>query len=118
MTYFTKYYLYLHAIAVFDNMEVKIKVTNNSGMVLAYEGEEQIGQLDFSFKDNVMSIEHTHAFKGYEGQGVATAMMTMANDYAITHELKVLPICSYAKIWYLRHPQFSDILDKQADTNI
>ena len=40
----------------------KNKTTNTGGKVLAYDGDELVGQLDFSFKGNVLSIDHTYAY--------------------------------------------------------
>ena len=36
----------------FALMETKVETTNNDGKVLACEGEEIVGQLDFTFKSN------------------------------------------------------------------
>lgn len=49
-------------------MEIKVGTTNKDGKILAYDGDELVGQLEFSFDDNIMRIEHTYAFK--EGIGV------------------------------------------------
>ena len=90
------------------NMETKIETTNTGGKVLAYDGDELVGRLDFSFKGNVLSIDHTHAYK--EGMGVGSMLVSAVNDYAVSKGLKVLPVCSFAVVWYQRHPQFQDIL--------
>ena len=45
------------------DMETKIETTNTGGKVLAYDGDELVGRLEFSFDGNVMSIDHTYAFK-------------------------------------------------------
>ena len=52
------------------DMETKIETTNTGGKVLAYDGDELVGRLDFSFKGNVLSIDHTYAYK--EGMGVGS----------------------------------------------
>ena len=93
------------------NMETKIETTNTGGKVLAYDGDELVGRLDFSFKGNVLSIDHTHAYK--EGIGVGSLLVSAANDYAVSKGLKVLPVCSFAAVWYQRHPQFQDILGRK-----
>ena len=90
------------------NMETKIETTNTGGKVLAYDSEELVGRVDFSFKGNVLSIDHTYAYK--EGMGVGSLLVSAVNDYAVSKELKVKPVCSFAVVWYQRHPQFQDIL--------
>lgn len=88
-------------------METKIETTNKDGKILAYDGDELVGQLEFSFDDNMMRIEHTYAFK--EGIGIGGLLVSTANDYAIKKGFKVLPVCSFADAWYRRHSQFSDL---------
>ena len=89
-------------------METEIEATNIGGKVLAYDGEELVGRLEFSFDRNVMSIDHTYAFK--KGMGIGGVLVSAANDYAINKGLRVLPVCSFASAWYQRHQQFADIL--------
>lgn len=91
-------------------MEVKVTVNNDGGTVMAYEEGTQVGQLDFVFMQGDLSIEHTRTFKGHEGKGVAGDLVQAATDYAVDHNLKVRPLCSYAKAWYERHPQYSGML--------
>ena len=87
----------------------KNKTTNTGGKVLAYDGDELVGQLDFSFKGNVLSIDHTYAYK--EGMGVGSLLVSAVNDYAVSKELKVKPGGSCASDWYDRHPQIGEILN-------
>lgn len=122
-------------------METTIVADNTKGQVLAFDGEEQVGQLEFTFKGQVMCIDHTQAFK--KGMGIGALLVeaanrmssenkgqvhldfvesrmrkTNVNEYAINHKLKVLPICSYAYAWYQRHPQYKDILDEHAGEGV
>ena len=90
------------------DMETKIETTNTGGKVLAFDGEELVGRLEFSFDGNVMRIDHTYAFK--KGMGIGGVLLSAANDYAISKGLKVKPVCSFASAWYLRNPQFKDLL--------
>ena len=91
------------------DMETKIETTNTGGKVLAYDGDELVGRLEFSFKGNVLSIDHTYAYK--EGMGVGSLLVSAVNDYAINRGLRILPLCSFAAVWYQRHPQFQEILE-------
>lgn len=93
------------------DMETKIETTNIGGKVLALDGEEIVGRLEFSFDGNVMSINHTYAFK--KGMGIGGVLVSAVNDYAVSKGLKVKPICSFASAWYERHTQFMDILERK-----
>ena len=90
------------------DMETKIETTNTGGKVLALDCDELVGRLEFSFDGNVMSINHTYAFK--KGMSIGGVLVSAANDYAVSKGLRVMPICSYASVWYERHPQFKDLL--------
>lgn len=91
-------------------METKIIINNNKGEVQAFEGETQIGQLDFFITDSLLSIEHTRTFEGYERKGVASTLVEAVTDYAMNNGLKIKPVCSYAQRWYIHNPQYKDIL--------
>lgn len=54
--------------------EGEIKITNMDGKVLAYDGEELVGRLEFSYEGNVMSIDHTYAFK--KGMGIGGVLVS------------------------------------------
>lgn len=84
--------------------------------MLAYNGDELVGRLEFSYEGNVMRIEHTYAYK--EGMGVGSLLVSAANDYAINKGLRVLPVCSFADVWYQRHQQFADILYKEGSQSL
>ncbi len=99
-------------------METKLQLSNEAGQALAFDGDEQVGLIDFTFEGNIMSIIHTRTFPGHEGRGVAGIMMEAVNEYAIKHQLKVQPICSYAWAWYQKRPQFKDILDEHAGEGV
>ena len=75
-------------------METTIVADNTKGQVLAFDGKEQVGQLDFTFKGQVMSIDHTQAFK--KSMGIGALLVEAANEYAINHKLeaKHAPIIS------------------------
>ena len=65
---------------------MKIETTNTGGKVLAYNGDELVGRLEFSYEGNVMRIDHTYAYK--EGMGVGSLLVSAANDYAINKGLR------------------------------
>ncbi len=52
-------------------METELKLNKDTGQILAFEGTEQVGLIDFTFEGNTMSITHTRTFPGHEGKGVA-----------------------------------------------
>ena len=98
--------------------EVRVEAGDKDGRVWVVEGGEPVGELHFSVRGQVLSIDHTHTYKGHEGKGIASLLVQAANDYAADRGLKVLPVCSYAWVWYQRHPQYSHLLDEHAGEGV
>lgn len=91
-------------------MKIKIIRNSNKGEVQAFDGEVQVGQINFNITDSLLSIEHTKVIEGFERKGVAGILVQAATDYAVHHELKVKPICSYARKWFKQHRQYKKIV--------
>ena len=61
--------------------------------------------VDYRLRDGVMAINHTGVPPQLEGRGIAGALVQAVLDHARAHDLKVLPLCSYADATMRRHPQ-------------
>ena len=57
-----------------------------------------------------MIIEHTRVFDGFEGKGIARQMVLAAVDFARAHNLRIIPVCSYAQAFLTRTDEYKDIL--------
>lgn len=55
-------------------------------------------------------IEHTEVPEELEGKGIAGRLVRTALDHARAQNLKVLPICPFAKAFIGRHPEYQDLL--------
>ena len=62
------------------------------------------------YRRNEEEIELTHTFvpPALEGQGSAASLTRAALDYARAENLRVRPICSYARAYIRRHPEYDD----------
>ncbi len=66
--------------------------------------------LDYSCRDNFMTIEHTRVPPALGGRGIAAELTRAAFDHARAHNLKIIPACSYAAVWAKRHPEVADLI--------
>lgn len=66
-------------------------------------------ELDYTLNDGVMTITHTGVPAAVGGRGIAGALVRAAFDTARSEGWKVVPACSYARVWSERHPEFSDL---------
>lgn len=53
-----------------------------------------------------LDIRHTIVPKEIGGQGIASALVKTAYDYARSKNLIPIATCSYAAIWLKRHPGY------------
>lgn len=65
--------------------------------------------LEYSLRDKVMTITHTGVPSEVGGRGIAGELVRTALDTARREGWKVVPACSYARVWMERHPEFADL---------
>lgn len=107
------YFLITSQKQIDKNMRTNIIINSNKGEVQAFEGDVQVGQINFNIADGVLSIEHTGVVEGFERKGIAGILVQAATDYAVHHNLKIKPVCSYAQHWYKHNRQYKNILIEQ-----
>lgn len=65
---------------------------------------------DYRVRDGVYVIPHVEAEPPLRGTGAAGRLMQAITDAARTQEFRVEPRCSFARIWFRRHPEAQDVL--------
>ncbi len=92
-------------------METTLTVEGQKGLVVAQENGTDVGKLTFKLiRDGVMMIPHTLVYEGYEGQGVGKLLVQKAVEYAQEQHLKILPLCSFARVYIERKPELHHLL--------
>jgi len=91
-------------------MRTNIIINSNKGEVQAFDGDVQVGQINFNKEEGLLSIEHTEVIEAFARKGVAGILVQAATDYAVHHNLKIKPICSYARKWFKQHRQYKKIV--------
>jgi predicted GNAT family acetyltransferase len=66
-------------------------------------------ELDYSLRDGVMTITHTGVPAEVGGRGIAGELVRTALETARREGWKVVPACSYARVWMERHAEFADL---------
>ena len=90
-------------------MQLEIRhETDASRFVVAVEGGDCV--LDYLLADSVMTITHTGVPAAIGGRGIAAALTQAALAAARENGWKVIPACSYARVYFARHPQQQDLL--------
>jgi len=60
--------------------------------------------------DNKMIIEHTEVDDSLSGKGVGLELVTTAVDYAQKQQMKIVPLCSFARSVFKRKPEWANML--------
>ncbi|RUL69580.1 GNAT family N-acetyltransferase [Dyella choica] len=71
--------------------------------------EGVVCELEYSLRGPVMTITHTGVPEQVGGRGIAGELVRTALETARREGWRVVPACSYAKLWMERHPVFSDL---------
>jgi uncharacterized protein len=59
-----------------------------------------------------MIIEHTEVGDALSGKNVGYQLVATAIDYARQHDIKIIPLCTFAKALIDKTPAFQDVLWK------
>ena len=66
--------------------------------------------LDYSLRDQVMTITHTGVPEALGGRGIAAQLTKFALAHAQAQHWKVIPRCSYAAVYMQRHTEYATLL--------
>lgn len=92
-------------------MEIKNIKEHGGGHFRAEDNGEEAGRMTYSDADgNKFIINHTEVRPKYAGQGVGTQMVISCVEYARANNLKVVPLCSFAKSVFIKDDSIRDVL--------
>jgi predicted GNAT family acetyltransferase len=65
---------------------------------------------NYRIRDGVYQLPHVEAEPPLRGTGAAGRLMEAIVAHARANQLTIQPRCSYARAWFMRHPDAADIL--------
>jgi predicted GNAT family acetyltransferase len=75
------------------------------------ESKKLLAKITFpACEDGVVDIDHTFVDDSLRGQGIADKLMRAAITQIRESNLKAKVTCPYAKSWFKKHPEQSDLL--------
>ena len=75
-------------------------------------GREGTGELTYSRKSGGNLIaNHTGVDDSLRGTGVGKALVERLVADARSENVKIVPLCSFVKAFFRRHPEWADVLD-------
>lgn len=69
-----------------------------------------LARADYDLAGGVMRMVHTEVPHAQQGQGYAGQVVRAALDHARAQGLRVLPVCSYVRVYMQRHPEYRSLL--------
>ena len=75
----------------------------------AYIDGNHVGECEFTVEDNIRSITHTGVNPAYGGRGIAKMLVLKVIEEARKGQVRIIPVCSYAKRMMEGKEEFSDV---------
>lgn len=90
---------------------MEIRHSDNRFYIFEADTQKEIGEIVYSKVSNgVISIDHTRVDETYQGHGLAGKLLNALLDYADLNNLKIVPVCEYAKAAFKKRPEIRFLL--------
>ena len=93
------------------NTEVKLELNDKNGLFyIAIDGKTE-AKMTFVFAgpDKII-IDHTEVNEGNNGKGFGQMMVEKAVEFARAKNIKIIPLCPFAKKVFDKTPHYQDVL--------
>lgn len=92
-------------------MEINHRKEETKGAFIATENGAKAGEMTYSKAgDTLIIIDHTEVDPAFGGQGVGKKMVLAAVDFARENNIKILPLCPFAKAAFDKDTTIQDVL--------
>ena len=93
------------------NEEVQLEISERKGFFyIAINGNTE-AKMTFVFAGpHKIIIDHTEVNEGNNGKGFGQKMVAKAIEYARENEIKIVPLCPFAKKVFDKTPEYQDVL--------
>ena len=92
-------------------MLIQQKQVGHKGKFYVEQGNKELAEMIYSMPSpDKMIIEHTEVSDELRGKNVGLQMVTTAVEYARANNMKILPLCPFAKSVFDRKQEFHDVL--------
>ncbi|WP_428330021.1 GNAT family N-acetyltransferase [Mucilaginibacter sp.] len=92
-------------------MQVKNQNDGKKGVFFMEDDNKEIALMHYVMAGPAkMVIDHTEVNEAYGGRGLGKQLVKTGVEYAREHQLKILPLCPFAKKMFDTTPEFADVL--------
>ncbi|WNM19233.1 GNAT family N-acetyltransferase [Flavobacterium capsici] len=90
---------------------VKLELNNKNGFFYIEENGKTEAKMTFVFAgEDKIIIDHTEVNPGNNGKGFGKMMVQKAVEFAREKNIKIIPLCPFAKSVFDKTPEFKDVL--------
>jgi len=90
-----------------DNLDIK---HNEQSKRFETTVKGQTGYISYQQRGDSLIYDHTIVPQALGGQGIGSALVKHALDYARRHNKKVVPQCSFVASYIDKHPDYQDLI--------
>lgn len=92
-------------------MTIKHQTDNRRGSFYVEEGAKRLAEMVYVMAGpGKMIIEHTEVDNMLAGQGVGAQLLEALVDFTRKENIKVIPLCPFAKATFKKRPDLQDVL--------
>jgi predicted GNAT family acetyltransferase len=92
-------------------MLIQNKLINGKGMFFVEQDGNILAEMVYTMPSpEKMIIEHTEVSDELKGKHVGNQLVHTAVEYARTHGIKIIPLCTFASSVFKRKPEYADVL--------
>ncbi|MFT3827318.1 MAG: GNAT family N-acetyltransferase [Chitinophagaceae bacterium] len=94
-------------------MLIQHKFDGKKGMFYVEQDEKILAEMVYTQPSpDTMIIEHTEVNEALEGKGIGKQLVHAAVEYVRTNNMKIIPLCPFAKSVLDRVTEWQDVLRK------
>jgi predicted GNAT family acetyltransferase/uncharacterized Fe-S cluster protein YjdI len=94
-----------------QSLIIKHETNERQGIFIAIKDNKQAGLMTYTWiASREFIIDHTEVHPNFEGTGIGKKMVYAAVNYARENELKIIPMCSFAKAIFDKDSEIRDVL--------
>ena len=92
--------------------ELKHERSGHRGAFVWEQDGKRLAEMTYTVAGNRTIIDHTQVDDSLRGKGIGAKLVRAAVDWARMDNLKLMPLCPYAKSVFDKTPDYSDVLAK------
>lgn len=94
-------------------MQIQFEQSDSKGAFFVEENHQHLATMTFSKAgDHLLIIDHTQVSDALRGKNVGKQLVAAAVEHARKNNLKILPLCPFAKSVFERVKEYQDVLDR------